>query len=89
MKPKEAIDLCAGEAHQKWILGEDHGVRAYLSKAYLSRADLSGATLCGATIDGAVLRGSDIGGPGHILCALTDDEWAQISAARMALVEER
>ncbi len=57
---------------------------ADLSGANLSGADLSQITLCGATIDGAVVRDDDIGGPGHILCALTDDEWAMIQAGRAA-----
>ncbi len=53
----------------------------------LRGADLSGAylthiSLCGATIDGAVVRPSNIGGPGHILCALTNDEWAMIKEGR-------
>ncbi len=61
--------------------------RANLTGAYLTRANLTGAYLtrvsfCGATIDGARLNPSDIGGPGHILCALTDDEWATIQAGR-------
>ena len=57
---------------------------ADLSGANLSGANLSQITLCGATIDGAVVRDDDIGGPGHILCALTDDEWAMIQAGRAA-----
>ena len=75
--------------HKQWLADSPDGKRADLSGADLSGADLSGAnlsqiTLCGATIDGAVVRDDDIGGPGHILCALTDDEWAMIQAGRAA-----
>ena len=59
---------------------------ADLREAKLLRADLSGVTFCGATIDGAVLQPEDIGGPGWILCALTDLEWSTIEAARKNLL---
>ena len=55
---------------------------ANLRGADLCEADLCLATFCGATIDGAVVGESDIGGPGHILCALTDDEWEMIKGGR-------
>ena len=55
---------------------------ANLSGADLSEADLSSAILCGATIDGAILSTFHIGGPGHILCALTKKEWATIKEMR-------
>ena len=63
-------------------LGGANLFRADLSGADLSKADLSGAVLCNATIDGAVVKLGDIGGPGHILCALTDEEWALIKKGR-------
>jgi len=60
---------------------------ANLSGANLSGANLTGAilyriTLCGATIDGVILDPDDIGGPGHILCALTNAEWECVKAQR-------
>ena len=60
---------------------------ANLSNANLSDANLQGAwlqrtTLCGATIDGAILDPDDIGGPGHILYALTADEAGMIEEKR-------
>ena len=60
---------------------------AYLGEANLYGANLGGAylggvTFCGATIDGAILRSTDIGGPGHILCALTKAEWGLIKEGR-------
>ncbi len=55
---------------------------AYLRGADLREADLSGAILCGAIIDGAIVSPNGIGGPGHILCALTDDEWSLIKKGR-------
>jgi hypothetical protein len=55
---------------------------ANLSWANLREANLRNITLCGATIDGAAVRDCDIGGPGHILCALTDEEWETIKAGR-------
>ena len=57
--------------------------RANLTGANLTGAYLSSITLCGATIDGAILRPDDIGGPGHILCALTDAEWETIKQGRI------
>ena len=57
---------------------------ANLRGANLREADLTGATLCNATIDGAILYENDIGGPGHILCALTDEEWEMIEAGRLS-----
>ena len=56
--------------------------RANLSGANLSGANLIRITLCLATLDGANLREQDIGGPGHILYALTDDEAALIEGRR-------
>jgi uncharacterized protein YjbI with pentapeptide repeats len=91
-KLKTVIDL-----HKQWLNDVSGGSRADLSGANLLETDLSGAdlsvadlsgadltsiTLCGATIDGVIVRGRDIGGPGHILCALTDSEWASIDAGR-------
>jgi len=55
---------------------------ANLRGADLQYAKLHRTTLCGATIDGAILNPEDIGGPGHILCALTDAEWAWVRAQR-------
>ena len=55
---------------------------ADLSGADLSGADLLNITLCGATIDGAILDPDDIGGPGHILYALTTDEAGMIEEKR-------
>jgi len=56
--------------------------RANLSDANLHEANLQGVTLCEADIDGAKLAPNDIGGPGHILCALTDNEWETIQQGR-------
>jgi hypothetical protein len=58
---------------------------ANLEGANLSRANLSNTTLCGANIDAAIVARSDIGGPGHILYALTDDEAEIIRKGREAL----
>jgi len=55
---------------------------ADLSGANLSGANLGNTSFCGATIDGAIIADKDIGGPGHILCALTDAEWDAIRAGR-------
>lgn len=55
---------------------------ADLRGAYLRGADLRGAIFCRATIDGATLAPQDIGGPGHILCALTDNEWSAVQKMR-------
>ncbi len=55
---------------------------ADLSKANLTWADLTRAILCEAVIDGAMVHPTYIGGPGHILYALTDDEHLQIQAMR-------
>ena len=60
---------------------------ADLSGADLSDADLSGAflsnvTFCGATIDGARVCPEGIGGPGHILYALTQSEADQVKKGR-------
>ena len=55
---------------------------ADLSGADLSRANLSGITPCGVMLDGAILSPDAIRGPGHILCALTDEEWATVQHTR-------
>ena len=55
---------------------------ADLRGADLSKADLRQAILCRATIDGAKVAVEDIGGPGHILCALTDAEWDVLEKGR-------
>ena len=55
---------------------------ADLQCADLSEAILHRALFCKATIDGAILFESHIGGPGHILCALTEQEWKLIKAER-------
>ena len=55
---------------------------ANLSGADLSEANLSKISLCSATIDGAIVSSKDIGGPGWILCALTDKEWNWIQQNR-------
>jgi len=77
----------SGAALSRANLSEANLSRANLSGADLSRADLSSAnlasiTLCGATIDGARITPHHIGGPGHILCVLTEDEWAMITRHR-------
>jgi uncharacterized protein YjbI with pentapeptide repeats len=64
-----------------------------LAGADLTNADLRGtkllkAYLCGATIDGALLDQQAVGGPGHVLCALTDREWAMIRLCRLGAAEE-
>jgi uncharacterized protein YjbI with pentapeptide repeats len=61
--------------------------RAILCGADLSRANLYGANLseadwCGAILDGAILHPNSTGGPGHILCTLTDEEWKTIQEGR-------
>ena len=56
--------------------------RANLSRVDLRRANLSAITLCGARLDGAILSPDAIRGPGHILCALTDEEWATVQHTR-------
>ena len=53
--------------HKAWIIGEDYGKRADLSRAGLSRAnlgraDLSGANLRWADLSGADLREADLRG---------------------------
>jgi hypothetical protein len=60
---------------------------ADLSGANLSYANLSGAncsrvSLCSAIIDGARVAPKDIGGPGHILAALTEVEWDRLRENR-------
>jgi len=60
---------------------------ADLSRADLSRANLTGAnliktTFCGAILDGMRLAPGDIGGPGYIICALTEVEWQSIKQGR-------
>ena len=55
---------------------------ADLREADLTGANLSKITWCQATIDGATVSLSDIGGPGHILAALTCQEWAWVQAHR-------
>ena len=55
---------------------------ADLRGADLSGANLSNISLCGATIDGAKVRPEAVGGPGHILCALTESEWQMIKEER-------
>ena len=62
---------------------------ADLSGADLSGANLSEVSFCGATIDGALVYPNDIGGPGHILCALTDEEWKQISERRLNVTNRK
>jgi len=66
---------------------------ATLSGANLKNAALHGTnlrciTLCGATIDGAILNHDAVGGPGHILCALTDAEWAWVKQQREEVDDE-
>ncbi len=58
------------------------GLLPNLFMANLRGANLSRVTLCGATIDGVILSPEDIGGPGHILCALTESEWQMIKEER-------
>lgn len=68
--------------HKLWLDLDKKGIRADLRGADLSEADLRRISLCNATIDGAIVRPDDIGGPGHILCALTEDEWETIRKKR-------
>ena len=56
--------------------------RANLTRARLVGTHLLRTTLCGAIIDGAVVASEDIGGPGHIMCALTPLEWGTIQRIR-------
>ena len=81
LKVVEGADL-----HEANLSGANlHGAnlsRADLHGANLSGANLSSTSLCGATVDGAVLAHEDIGGPGHILAGLTDDEWKLIQKGR-------
>ena len=46
--------------HEKWLNGDEGGIRAYLSRANLSRAKLSGADLRGADLSGADLSGAEL-----------------------------
>ena len=46
--------------HKAWIIGEDYGERADLSRADLSRADLSRADLSWADLSWADLREADL-----------------------------
>lgn len=46
--------------HEKWIRGEDGGVRANLRGADLHEADLFGADLRGVKLSGANLYGADL-----------------------------
>ena len=50
------------DAHDKWLCGEEGGVRACLPGADLSGADLRGADLSGANLSGANLTGTDLDG---------------------------
>ena len=80
-KNLRGANLSGADLREAYLSGAD------LSGAYLCGADLSGAnltdiTLCCATLDGALVRDGDIGGPGHILCALTDAEWEGVKAGR-------
>ena len=93
---KSGANLCGADLHSAYLRGADlRG--AYLRGANLGGANLGGANLgganlggadlgrvtwCGATIDGAILRPSSIGGPGHILWALTDEEDRMVRAGR-------
>jgi uncharacterized protein YjbI with pentapeptide repeats len=61
---------------------------ANLRNTNLNGADLSRTLLCGATIDGARLEPSDIGGPGHILYALTEEEAEMIRLWRLGAAKE-
>ena len=61
---------------------------ANLRGADLRGADLCDADLCGVTIDGAIVDKNNIGGPGWILCALTDVEWNGIRDARHPIATE-
>lgn len=79
----EELQLIVSQ-HVAWLRNEEGGQCANLSGADLRWANLRAITLCSATIDGAVVRAEDIGGPGHILCALTDDEWNMIQKGRQA-----
>ena len=48
--------------HKAWLIGEDYGKRADLSRANLSGADLHWADLRGADLREADLRGADLSG---------------------------
>ena len=56
-KLKTALEL-----HQRWLNGEDGGVKANLRGADLREADLREADLWGADLRGANLRGADLRG---------------------------
>ena len=59
--------------HKLWLVDDDNGERAYLSRANLSRADLSRANLFGANLSGADLSGANLSG--------ADLSWANLSGA--------
>lgn len=89
MTPREAreiIEKARAESKAPDLHGADLNYtnlrKANLSYADLSKADLRRATLCGAKIDGAILRPPDIGGPGHILYAVTKEEQELIENKR-------
>ena len=77
--------------HKAWIIGEDYGKRADLSRADLrgadlreadlSRADLSGADLRWADLSGADLSGADLSG--------ADLRWADLSGADLRWADLR
>ena len=66
---------------------------ANLRNADLRNANLGGANLgrtswCGVTLDGARVHENNIGGPGHILCALTGEEWEWVQSRRKQANEQ-
>ena len=62
--------------HKLWLVDDDNGERADLSRANLSRADLSRANLFGANLSGADLSGANLSG--------ADLSWANLSGADLS-----
>ena len=89
MKPMTADELKKILAkHMRWMLGEDGGERAYLTRAnltgaYLTRANLAGANLAGANLAGADLAGADLTGAN-----LAGAKGADLQIARTRILPE-
>ena len=58
------------------------GPKMDLRGTILCEANLAKTTFSNVNIDGAMVRPEDVGGPGHILCALTDEEWEWVQQGR-------
>ena len=63
--------------HKAWLIGEDYGKRANLSRANLSGADLRWANLSGANLSGADLSGANLSG--------ADLRWANLDYSGLPL----